>query len=366
MDDVIQERNLADTLPRLDLQEHIADLEARGLLTRIDHPVDKDSELHPLVRLQFIGGIPETERKAFLFTNVIDGSRRRYDIPVVVGAIAASPDIYSLGMRRPVGEIGAAWLEAIANPIPPVRVAAPQCQEVIITGDALRAPDGGLKLLPVPISTPGFDAAPYLTASLCITKDPESGIQNVGTYRAALKATDRLVVRMVARAGGAGGFLHWQKYQARGEPMPIAIVVGAAPVAMFTGAQKLAVDVDEIGVAGALAGRAVPIVRCATIDLDVPADGEIVVEGLIDTGKLEPEAPFGESNGYVALEAFNMPMQVTAITHRRRPVFASIISQVTPSESSLVKKLPTSRSTSRTSGRRSRCAACSVWSCTSR
>jgi UbiD family decarboxylase len=341
MDEVVatQARHLSDALPRLDLQEHIADLDARGLLTRIDHPVDKDSELHPLVRLQFIGGIPEAERKAFLFTNVTDGSGRRYEMQVVVGAIAASAEIYSLGMRRPVGEIGAAWLEAIAKPIPPVRVVSPRCQEVIITGDALRAPNRGLKLLPVPISTPGFDAAPYLTATLCITKDPESGIQNVGTYRAALKATDRLVVRMVARAGGAGGFLHWQKYQARGAPMPIAIVVGAAPVAMFTGAQKLAVDLDELGVAGALAGRAVPIARCATVDLDVPADSEIVIEGLIDTGKLEPEAPFGESNGYVALEAFNMPMQVTAITHRRKPVFASIISQVTPSESSLVKKV---------------------------
>jgi UbiD family decarboxylase len=328
-----------DARPRLDLQEHLADLEARGLLVRIDHPVDKDSELHPLVRLQFIGGIPESKRRAFLFTNVIDATGRRYDIPVVVGAIAASAEIYSLGMRREVAEIGAAWLDAMAHPIPPVRVTSPRCQEVVITGDALREPNGGMKLFPVPISTPGFDSAPYLTATLCISKDPVTGIQNVGTYRAALKATDRLVVRMVARAGGAGGFLHWQKYNKRNEPMPIAIVIGAAPVALFTGAQKLATDVDEMGVAGALAGRPVPVARCVSIDVDVPADSEIVIEGLIDTQKLEPEAPFGESNGYVALEAFNMPMQVTAITHRRNPVFASIISQVTPSESSLVKKV---------------------------
>src|SRR3954451_23412335 len=81
---------------RLDLQEHLADLEARGLLARIDHPVNKDTELHPLVRLQFIGGIPETERKAFLFTNVVDGAGRRYGMPVVVGSIAASAEIYSL------------------------------------------------------------------------------------------------------------------------------------------------------------------------------------------------------------------------------------------------------------------------------
>ena len=90
---------------------------------------------------------------------------------------------------------------------------------------------------------------------------------------------------------------------------------------------------------GGLAGRPVPVVKCVTVDLDVPADAEIVIEGLIDPEKLEPEAPFGESNGYVALEAYNMPMQVTAITHRKNAVFASIISQVTPSESSLVKKV---------------------------
>jgi UbiD family decarboxylase len=147
------------------------------------------------------------------------------------------------------------------------------------------------------------------------------------------------VVRMVARAGGAGGYQHWAKHDKRKTPMPIAIVVGAAPVVVFTGAQKLEEDFDELGVAGGLAGKPIPIVKCVTIDLDVPADAEIVIEGLIDPEKLEPEAPFGESNGYVALEAYNMPMQVTAITHRRKPVFASIISQVTPSESSLVKKV---------------------------
>ena len=325
---------------RLDFQEHLADLEARGLLVRIDHPVDKDSELHPLVRLQFLGGIPEAERRAFLFTNVVDASGKRYDIPVVVGAIAASAEIYALGMGRKVEDIGQAWLDAISHPIAPVMAASARCQEVVLTGDALRGADGGLKRLPVPISTPGFDSAPYLTATLCVTKDPETGIQNMGTYRAALKASDRLAVRMVAReAGGAGGFLHWLKHNKRKTKMPIAIVIGAAPVVMFTGPQKLAVDLDEMGVAGALAGAPIRMAKCRTVDLTVPADAEIVIEGLIDAEKLEPEAPFGESNGYVALEAFNMPMQVTAITHKRKPVFCSIISQVTPSESSLVKKV---------------------------
>jgi 4-hydroxy-3-polyprenylbenzoate decarboxylase len=189
------------------------------------------------------------------------------------------------------------------------------------------------------VSTPGFDSAPYLTATLCITRDPDSNVQNMGMYRAALKATDRLAVRMVARPGGAGGYLHWLKYNALKQPMPIAIVIGAAPIVCFTGPQKLAVDMDEMGVAGALAGEPIRMAKCVSVDLDVPADAEIVIEGVIDPEWLEPEAPFGESNGYVALEAFNMRMQVTAITMKRAPVFTAIISQVTPSESSVIKKV---------------------------
>src|SRR2546423_3308329 len=121
--------------------------------------------------------------------------------------------------------------------------------------------------------------------------------------------------------------------------MPIAIVIGCAPVVCFTGPQKLGLDVDEISIAGGVAGEPIRVVKAVTVDLNVPADAEIVIEGLIDPDTLEPEAPFGESNGYVALEAFNMQMQVTAITRKRQAVFASIISQVTPSESSVIKKV---------------------------
>ena len=323
----------------LDLQEHLRRLEAEGLLLRIDRAIDKDSELHPLVRWQFQGGLAEDARRAFLFTNVVDGEGRRYDVPVAVGALAASARIYAIGMGRPVEEIGDAWMQAIANPITPVVVSAAPCREVVITGDALRQRDGGLKLLPVPISTPGYDAAPYLTATLCITRDPETGIRNMGTYRAQLKATDRLGVRMAARPGGAGGYLHWQKYRALKQPMPIAIVIGCAPVVMFTGPQKLPIDCDEMAVAGALAGAPIRTIKGVTIDLDVPADAEFVVEGLIDPERLEPEGPFGESHGHVALEGYNMSMQVTAITHKRKPVWLSILSEVTPSESSVMKRV---------------------------
>lgn len=325
--------------PSLDFQTHLAQLEARGLLIRVDRPINKDTELHPLVRCQFLGGIPEEDRRAFLFTNVIDSSGRRYDMPVVVGALAASPKIYAVGMGCAVEEIGAAWTRAIANPIAPILVNSPACQEVVLRGEELRRHGGGLASLPVPISTPGFDAAPYLTATLCITRDPETGIRNMGTYRGALKANDRLGVRMSSRIGGSGGYLHWVKYHERRQPMPCAIVIGCAPVVVYTGPQKFAANVDEMTIAGGAAGAPIRTAKCVTIDLEVPADSEIVIEGLIDFEVLEPEGPFGESNGYVALEDYNMIMQVTAITHRRKPVFASILSQVTPSESSVIKKV---------------------------
>lgn len=321
------------------MQEHLDLLRTKGLLVDIDREINKDTELHPLARWQFQGGLPETARRAFVFNNITDSKGRRYDIPVAVGALGASPEIYATGLGVPVEEIGDVWLRAVTNPIEPELVDEAPCQQVVMTGEDLTRPDGGMTALPVPISTPGFDAAPYLTATLVVTKDPENGIRNMGTYRAQLKAPDRMGVRMATRLSGAGGYQHWLKYQAMGQPMPVAIVVGCAPAILFTGPQKLPIDQDEMAVAGGLIGKPVPVVRCKTVDLEVPADCEIVIEGLISTEYLEPEGPFGESHGHVALEDFNMSMQVTAITHRRKPVFVSIISQVTPSESSVLKKV---------------------------
>ena len=341
MDDVTDRRRARGqgAGPARDFQEHLKALDAKGLLVRVDRPINKDTELHPLVRWQFQGRVPDDKRRAFLFTNVVDSKGRKYDIPVAVGALAASRQIYAIGMGRPEAEIGAAWMQAIANPIPPVLVNQAPCQEVVVKGDALKQPGGGLAALPVPISTPGFDAAPYFTMTLCITKDPETGIRNAGTYRAQLKATDRLGVRMATRIGGAGGYQHWLKHRALKTPMPIAIVLGGAPVVVFTGPQKLPIDMDEMAVAGGLAGEPIRMVKCVTVDLEVPADAEIVVEGLIDPELLEPEGPFGESHGHVALEDFNMSTQVTAITRKKSPVLVSIVSQVTPSESSTIKKV---------------------------
>ena len=322
-----------------DLQEHLAALDAAGLLQRIDAPVNKDTELHPLVRWQFRGGIADANRRAFLFTNVYDSRGRKYDMPVVVGALAANREIYRIGVGVPLEEIGAHWASAVTHPVEPVEADEAPCQEMVLTGDDLIGEGRGLDALPVPISTPGFDSAPYITAGMFVTRDPETGIQNMGTYRGGLKASNRMAVRMSTREGGAGGYLHWEKYKARGEKMPCAVVLGCPPAVAYTGPQKIRRDVDELTIAGGLAGAPIRVVRCRTVDLMVPAESEIVIEGLVDTEYLEPEAPFGESHGHISLEDFNMIFEVTAITRKAEAVLPSIISQVTPSESSVIKRV---------------------------
>jgi 4-hydroxy-3-polyprenylbenzoate decarboxylase len=322
-----------------DLHDHIRALDKAGQLITVDRPINKDTEMHPLVRWQFRGGIEEKDRKAFLFTNVIDSKGRKYDIPVLVGGLAANREIYRIGIGCPFEEIDARWVRAAQHPIAPRLVDKAPCHEIVVIGKALDKPGQGLDGLPLPISTPGWDIAPYATLSQYITKDPDSGIQNMGNYRGQVKARRRLGMNPSLELR-PGIYNHWEKLRARGfKKLPCAVVLGAPPCITFASVQKLPETLDEIHVAGALVGAPINVVKAKTVDLLVPAEAEIVIEGFIDTEYLEPEAPFGESHGHVNLQEFNAFMDVTAITRRRDAVLTSIISQVTPSESSLIKRI---------------------------
>lgn len=317
----------------LDLRSYLAALEGRGKLIRVGQPVNKDTEMHPLVRLQF-RGLPEAERRAFFFEQVFDSTARRYDIPVVVGCTAGSREIYAIGMQvdRP-DQINQKWAEAQKNPIPPVRVERGAVHENIRTGaDLERA--GGLGMLPIPISTPGFDNAPYTSASHWLSRDPETARYNLGNYRGQVKDP----LRIGCNAGMSQDMWgHWERYRARGEPMPAALVLGVTPNLSYCATAKLPRDVDEYHVAGGIAGRPVELVRCKTIDLEVPAHAEIVVEGIIPTDALEFEGPFGEFPGYMATTETTLFMNVTAITYRNSPIYESFLSQFPPSESSVLR-----------------------------
>ncbi|MGH7089887.1 MAG: UbiD family decarboxylase, partial [Stellaceae bacterium] len=292
----------------------------------------------PLVRWQFRGGIPEKDRKAFLFRKVVDAKGRAYEIPVAVGVLAASREIYRLGMGCALDEINEVWTRAVAQPIRPRTVETAPCQDIVITGAALDRAGNGLDGLPIPISTPGWDIAPYTTLSQYITRDPDTGVQNMGIYRGQVKAPRRLGMNPSLELR-PGIYEHWEKARAKAQKLPAAVVLGAPPCVAFTSAQKLPESMDELWVAGGLVGSPINVVRAKTVDLLVPAEAEIVIEGLIDTEWLEPEAPFGESHGHVNLQEMNAFLDITCITRRRDAVLTSIISQVTPSESSLMKRV---------------------------
>jgi 4-hydroxy-3-polyprenylbenzoate decarboxylase len=322
-----------------DLRDHLRALDKAGLLVTVDRAINKDTEMHPLVRWQFRGGIEEKDRKAFLFTNVVDSKKRKYGIPVAVGVLAANREIYRIGIGCRLDEIDARWVEAARHPIPPRLVENAPCHEIVITGKALDKPGNGLDGIPLPISTPGWDVAPYATLSQYITKDPDTGVQNMGNYRGQVKAPRRLGMNPSLELR-PGIYNHWEKLRARGfKKLPCAVVLGAPPCITFASVQKLPETVDELTVAGGLVGSPINVVRAKTVDLLVPAEAEIVIEGFIDTEYLEPEAPFGESHGHVNLQEFNAFMDVTCITRRRDAILTSIISQVTPSESSLIKRI---------------------------
>jgi 4-hydroxy-3-polyprenylbenzoate decarboxylase len=320
-----------------DMGEHLERLEERDRLVRIDRPINKDTELHPLVRWQFRGGIDEADRKAFLFTNVHDSKGREYDIPVAVGALSANPEIYATGMDAEIADIPGKWEHALDDPLDPVEVDSSDApvHEEVFTGDDLES-GNGLDHLPVPISTPGFDNAPYWSFSGGISHDPETGTRNIGIYRGQQKSPTRTGVYSYQ---GHGLFEHWQKARQMGEPLPVAFTVSAPPPVAYTAAQSLSMETDEFAVAGALAGSPIREVEAKTQPVKVPADADIVIEGQIRADVLEPEGPFGESHGYMALQEYNMIFEATAITRRTNPVYTSIISQVTPSESSAIKKV---------------------------
>src|SRR4029079_16058 len=288
-------------LPYPDLHDHVRALEKAGQLVRVDRPINKDTEMHPLVRWQFRGGIEEKDRKAFLFTNVIDSKGRKYDIPVLVGGLAANREIYRIGVGCEFAEIDARWVKAAQHPLPPRVVTKAPCHDIVVTGKDLDKPGQGLDGIPLPISTPGFDVAPYATLSQYITKDPDTGVQNMGNYRGQVKTRRRLGMNPSLELR-PGIYAHWLKYKKRGEKLPAAVVLGAPPAITFVSTQKIAESLDELDVAGGLVGAPMTVVKAMPVDLLVPAEAEIVIEVFIDTEWLEPEAPFGESHGHVNLQ----------------------------------------------------------------
>ena len=321
-------------MPYRDLRDYINELGRRRLLQIVDETICKDTELMPLVRLQF-RGLPEEQRKAFWFRNVTDARRRHFDGSVLVGALGSSRAIYAVALGVAPDGIASAWAQAQGHHIAPKQVeasVAPVKQRV------RRAPqlEGGIDSLPHVISTPGFDPAPFITAGVWVTRDPETGSYNLGIYRGMIKGEDRIGCATDVPTQHLA--IHWEKARRLGRPLEAAVFIGGPPALLLAAASKVPYGVDEYGLAGALNGAAIEVAKAETFDALIPASAEIVIEGKIRTDILEPEAPFGEASGYLGPRKMEKLFEIAAISSRESPICQAIISEFPPSESTVIRK----------------------------
>jgi len=314
------------------MRDHIQALEANDKLVRVKREINKDTELMPVVRWQY-RGLQEEQRKAFLFENVVDAKGKKYNASVLIAAYAGSRDIYAIAQDCKPEEIMDRWTRGRNNPIEPRMVSSGLCQEEVHMGANLLE-HGGIAEIPVPISTPGFDGAPFFTAPFWVTKDPETGIRNIGAYRSMVKAPDRLGVlnRLPQHLR-----MQWEKCREKGIPLQAALTTGTIPVIGHVAVSKIPYGVDEYAVAGGMIGEPIELVKCKTVDIEVPANTEIVIEGEFPTDSLEREGPFGEYSGYLTAHDPNPYFCVKCITHRKNMIYTGFISQFPPSESTVLK-----------------------------
>jgi 4-hydroxy-3-polyprenylbenzoate decarboxylase len=318
-----------------DLREFILHLERLGKLHRWKKPVNKDTELMALHRCQFLG-IPEEQRKVFLFEQVTDAQGRNSSMRVLAGVYALSQDVMALGMGcENWREVTTKWHHAISHPIEPVLVDSGPVHEEVHIGKELE--EVGLHELPIVVEEPGFSGTVRVSAPF-ITRDPVTGIRNVGMYSSHLRGRDRLIAG-IARFQDAMLY-HWNDARKRKQGLPVAIAVGTTPDIVFAASAKVPYGVDELGLAGGIAGRPVELVRCKSVPLEVPAHAEIVIEGELSVDVVEPYSAFGDYPGYMDIERSSVPViKVTAITHRHHALFTPILVGLLPSENSAIARM---------------------------
>ena len=318
-----------------DLREFVKFLEERGKLYRYRDPINKDTELIPFHRVQ-MRGLPDEERMAILFEKPVGAHGETYDMSVLVGVYAASEKILAWAMGcETYQEAIERFCHGMANPIPPRVVEDGPVHEEVHMGEELK--ELGLDEIPVPVEEVGFSGMVRVGMPM-LTKDPETGDINLGTYNGFFRARDRI---------GAGIAVtrvtmleHWKKHRDKGEDVPVAIIVGAVPAIMATGSARIVYGkpgLDELSVAGGIAGEPIELVRCKTVPLDVPAHAEMVIEGYLSTEVLEAQTPYGEYPGYMSVEMLMGPvMRVTAVTHRKNAMFTEVIVGLWPSDCNVV------------------------------
>jgi 4-hydroxy-3-polyprenylbenzoate decarboxylase len=306
------------------MRDFLSAAENKGLLRRISQPVDRMWEPAALAKWMY-QALPAEQRFGMLFEKV-----KGCDIPLVTGALGANPAAYATALDIETSQINEAWVRACRNPIQPKVVSTAGCQEVVLRGKEVR-----LSYLPIPVWTPGKDVGPYITTNT-VTKNHDTGIQNMGVYRTQVRDETSVISNLAPGRQGYSNTLTWTD---KGKVAPIAWVIAAPPAVHLATVANMPYGADEIDIAGGMMGAPVPMVRCKTVDLLVPADAEIVIEGEAHPGDTDMEGPFGEFAGYMGPVDRRPVVRVTAITHRKNPIYYGYTSQMPPSESTTIQSL---------------------------
>src|SRR5213596_854146 len=322
-------------MPARDLREWIALLEREDELVRVSAEVEPQLEI-----TEIVDRIVKSDGPALLFENpksrhalLINqfGTERRMCLALGVDSLDDAGrrvgDVLEMQPPQGIAEKvrGLKKLKSIAD-TQPKRVRSGAAQEIVLTGDEV-----DLNALPIQTCWPG-DAAPFITLPAVITKDPRTGGRNVGMYR--MQVLD-----------GRTTAMHWQihkdgraDYLATDGRIEVAVALGLDPVTTYTASAPLPKHIDELMLAGFLRGEPVELVQGKTVDLEVPAAAEIVLEGYIEKDELTAEGPFGDHTGfYTAAEPFPV-FHVTAVTMREDAIYPSIVVGKPPAEDAWLGK----------------------------
>ncbi len=313
-----------------DLREFIADLESKGLLKRITQEVDAYLEITEIT--DRVSKMEGSRNVALLFENV-----KGYDMPVLMNAFGSYERMaMALGVEK-LDDIADEIREILKLPyislqnkmnlvslIPlakkainfPKYVKNAPCQEVV-----MEEPD--LDRIPILTCWPK-DGGPFVTLPLVFTKNPKTGKRNVGMYRLQKYDSRTTGMHWHIHKNGAENFRDTKA--AGGERIEAAVAIGTDPVLTYAATAPLPRDIDEMVFAGFLRHKSVEMVKCKTVDLEVPAHAEIILEGYVGTDEARREGPFGDHTGYYSLADDYPVFHVTCITHRKNPIyFATVV-----------------------------------------
>jgi len=312
-----------------DLREFIRFLEGKGDLRRITSPVSHELEITEITDRVIKSGGP-----ALLFENVTG-----FDAPVLINMYGSQQRVaWALGVDKLDDLVGRVegLLDLMHGPpqglmnklrtlgqlvhlgsYQPKTVNSGPCQDVVLRGDEV-----DLHRFPILKSWP-LDGGPFVTLPLVITKDPETGIQNYGTYR--MQVYDKQTTGMHWQTHKVGTHHYRLSHELGLEKLDVAVALGGDPATIWTGSAPVPPDMDEMAVAGFLREEAVELVKAKTSDLLVPAEAEIVLEGYVTPAEERQEGPFGDHTGYYSMEDPYPVFHVTCITHRADPIWPAAL-----------------------------------------